>query len=301
MPDDQQQGGNPAARSGLNYSDIGGNVGISADNVYYFDGIDVTDRVTGTFGANLNTEIIQEQHVITGAIPAEFVGAPGLISTVITKSGNNSLHGSANYFFQNDNLVAENEHASAETFSTKDSAFTVGGPVYRDKAWFFGSYRYLNREDDVSTLDTQRVHAHGRQHAAPGLRQGQLGGDQRRPSELHVPQRPDRRLGPPPARHHQRARPRPRAGRQPLQRHLHPRVGRDAARSQRQQAQRRSDRPLGDPRVAQRRPVPDRRRARADRRAGWRLRPRPDRPARQQGAPRIAAALVEEPHLQGRP
>jgi hypothetical protein len=154
MPDDQQSSGNPAARSGLNYSDIGGNVGISADNVYYFDGIDVTDRVTGTFGANLNTEIIQEQHVITGAIPAEFVGAPGLISNVVTKSGSNSLQGSANYFFQNDNLVAENKHASSETFSTKDSAFTLGGPVFKDKAWFFGSYRYLNRKDDVSTLDT---------------------------------------------------------------------------------------------------------------------------------------------------
>jgi len=156
MPDDQQQSGNPAVRSGLNYSDIGGNVGISADNVYYFDGIDVTDRVTGTFGANLNTEIIQEQHVLTGAIPAEYVGAPGLISNVITKSGSNNLHGSANYFAQNDNLVAENEHASAETFSTKDSAFTIGGPVSRDKAWFFGSYRYLNRKDDVSTLDTNQ-------------------------------------------------------------------------------------------------------------------------------------------------
>jgi len=156
MPDDQQQSGNPAVRSGLNYSDIGGNVGISADNVYYFDGIDVTDRVTGTFGANLNTEIIQEQHVLTGAIPAEYVGAPGLISNVITKSGSNNLHGSANYFAQNDNLVAENKHASAETFSTKDTAFTIGGPVYRDKAWFFGSYRYLNRQDDVSTLDTNQ-------------------------------------------------------------------------------------------------------------------------------------------------
>jgi hypothetical protein len=154
MPDDQAQPGNPAVRSGLNYSDIGGNVGISADNVYYFDGIDVTDRVTGTFGANLNTEIIQEQHVITGAIPAEFVGAPGLISNVITKSGSNRFSGSANYFFQNSNLVADNENAPNEDFSNKDSAFTFGGPVLRDKAWFFASYRYLNRMDDVSTLDT---------------------------------------------------------------------------------------------------------------------------------------------------
>ena len=154
LPDDQAAGGNPAARAGLNYSDIGGNVGISADNVYYFDGINVTDPVTGTFGANLNTEIIQEQNVITGGIPAEFVGAPGLISNVVTKSGSNTFHGSANYFFQNDNLVAENENAAGETFSTKDSAFTFGGPAYRDKAWFFGSYRYTNRKDDVNTLDT---------------------------------------------------------------------------------------------------------------------------------------------------
>jgi hypothetical protein len=154
LPDDQASSGNPAARSGLNYSDIGGTVGISADNVYYFDGINVTDPVTGTFGANLNTEIIQEQQVITGAIPAEFVGAPGLISNVITKSGSNSMHGSANYFFQNSDLVAENKNAGAETFSTKDSAFTLGGPLFRDKAWYFGSYRYTNRQDDVATLDT---------------------------------------------------------------------------------------------------------------------------------------------------
>jgi len=154
LPDDQASSGNPAARSGLNYSDIGGNVGISADNVYYFDGINVTDPVSGTFGANLNTEIIQEQHVITGAIPAEFVGAPGLISNVITKSGSNSFHGSGNYFFQNSSLVAENENGAAEEFSTKDNAFTFGGPAFKDKAWFFGSYRYTNRQDDVSTLDT---------------------------------------------------------------------------------------------------------------------------------------------------
>ena len=156
LPDDQAQSGNPAARSGLNYSDIGGNVGISADNVYYFDGINVTDPVTGTFGANLNTEIIQEQRVITGAIPAEYVGAPGLISNVITKSGSNSFSGSANYFFQNSNLVAENQNAGAEEFSTKDSAFTFGGPALRDKVWFFGSYRYTNRQDDVATLDTNQ-------------------------------------------------------------------------------------------------------------------------------------------------
>lgn len=156
MPDDPTSSGNPAARGGINYSDIAGNMGVSSDNAYYFDGINVTDPVTGTFGANLNTEIIQEQKVITGGIPAEFIGTPGLISNVITKSGSNSFSGSVNYFFQNANLVAENQHGADDEFSTKDNGYTFGGPIYRDKAWFFASYRYTNRQDDVSTLDTQQ-------------------------------------------------------------------------------------------------------------------------------------------------
>jgi hypothetical protein len=156
LPDDQTQSGNPAARGGMNYSDIGGNFGVSSDNVYYFDAINVTDPVTGTFGANLNTEIIQEQRVITGGIPAEYVGSPGLISNVVTKSGSNAFHGSANYFFQNANLVAENKNGADQEYATKDNGYTIGGPIYRDKAWFFGSYRYLNREDDVVSLDTDQ-------------------------------------------------------------------------------------------------------------------------------------------------
>jgi hypothetical protein len=156
MPDDPTTGGNPAARGGVNYSDIAGNMGVSTDNAYYFDGINVTDPLTGTFGANLNTEIIQEQKVITGGIPAEFVGTPGLISNVITKSGSNRYTGSVNYFFQNTNLVAENINGASDEFATQDNGYTFGGPVLRDKAWFFGSYRYNAREDDVSTLDTRQ-------------------------------------------------------------------------------------------------------------------------------------------------
>ena len=156
MPDDPQQPGNPAVKSGLNYSDIGGNLGVSSDNMYYFNGINVTDPRTGTFGANLNTEIIQEQKVLTGGIPAEFVGTPGLLSSVITKSGTNAFRGSANYFFQNSELVAENENSPSEKFSTFDAAGTIGGPILRNQAWFFGSYRRVQREDDVTSLDTQQ-------------------------------------------------------------------------------------------------------------------------------------------------
>ena len=73
---------------------------------------------------------------------------------MVTKSGSNTLHGSANYFFQNSNLVAENKNAQRRRVLDQGQRLHVRRPADRDKAWFFGSYRYLNRQDDVSTLDT---------------------------------------------------------------------------------------------------------------------------------------------------
>lgn len=142
-------GGNPASKSGVNYSDIGGATGTSTDNVYILDGVDVTDSNTGTFGSNINSEIIQEQQILTGGIPAEYAGGTGLVSKVITKSGGNEFHGSANYYFQNDKLVAKNKHNTASAFSTYDSAVTLGGPIIKDQLWFFGSFQKKGRDTDV--------------------------------------------------------------------------------------------------------------------------------------------------------
>lgn len=150
-------GGNPGSRSGTNYSDVNGAIGTSSDNVYYLDGVNVTDPVTGTFGANFNSEIIQEQQVIVGGVPAEYAGGSGLISSVITKSGSNEWHGSLNYYLQNDSLVADDEHSTSGGFSTYDTAFTLGGPIIKDRLWIFGSYQKKNREDDVLNIDTGEI------------------------------------------------------------------------------------------------------------------------------------------------
>ena len=157
LPTGPDGGGNPASKSGTNYQDFGAVTGESRDNFYYIDGINVTDGVNGTFGANLNTEIIQEQKVLTGGLPAEYVGAPGLISNVVLKAGSNRFSGSVNYFFQNASFVAENEQSEDQKFSTFDAAFTFGGPIVTDKAWFFASYRRLERDDDVTALDTKEL------------------------------------------------------------------------------------------------------------------------------------------------
>lgn len=141
--------GNAASKSGVNYRDVGGTVGSSTDNIYYLDGVNVTDNSTGKAGADINSEIIQEQQIYTGAIPAEFSGGSGLVTRVVTKSGSNEFHGSYNYYFQNDNLVADHKHEEGNVFSTFDTAFTLGGPIIKDELWFFVSYQEKHRTDEV--------------------------------------------------------------------------------------------------------------------------------------------------------
>ena len=147
-------GGNPSSKSGVNYADIGGATGTSTDNVYILDGVDVTDSNTGTFGSNINSEIIQEQQILTGGIPAEYSGGSGLVSKVVTKSGSDEFHGSVNYYLQNDKLVSNNEHNTNSGFSTYDTAVTLGGPIVPGKLWFFGSYQLKNRITDVTNATT---------------------------------------------------------------------------------------------------------------------------------------------------
>lgn len=146
--------GNPSSKSGVNYADIGGATGTSTDNVYILDGVDVTDSNTGTFGSNINSEIIQEQQILTGGIPAEYAGGSGLVSKVITKSGGDEFHGSVNYYFQNDNLVADNKNKTSSGFSTYDAAVTLGGPIIKEKLWFFSSYQKKSRDTDVTDAVT---------------------------------------------------------------------------------------------------------------------------------------------------
>lgn len=149
--------GNPSSKSGVNYRDAYGQVGRSTDNVYYIDGVNVTNVDSGLANSNLNSEIIQEQQVLTGGLSAEYEGGTGLVSKVITKSGGNEFTGSINYYFQNDGLVADNKHLPNDTYSKFDTAITLGGPIVKDKVWFFASMQTKETERDVSDLDAGTV------------------------------------------------------------------------------------------------------------------------------------------------
>ena len=122
----------------------------STGNVFLFDGVDTTDTVTGTFGANLNFEAIQEVSIQTAGESAEYGRASGAIMNVITKSGTNKFEGSAKSIQTNDkwnaNNTTRNEVTGASLARTRanhnnyDYAATLGGPIWRDHVWFFGAY-----------------------------------------------------------------------------------------------------------------------------------------------------------------
>lgn len=161
--------GNPSSKSGVNYSDIGGSSGTSTDNVYYLDGINVTDGVSGVAGGDINSEIIQEQNVITGAVPVEYEGGTGLVSRVTTKSGGNEFHGSVNYYIQSESMIADNEHKKADSYSKYDTAVTLGGPIIEDKLWFFSSLQRKSREDDVTKSGTDLFARHVKESKTLGF------------------------------------------------------------------------------------------------------------------------------------
>jgi hypothetical protein len=123
---------------------------LTANNVFLMDGIDTTDPTTGTFGTNLNFEAIQEVSVSTSGISAEYGRGVGAIVNVITKSGTNRFEGSAKYIAINDDWDSPNttksETTGASLARTKFDkvnpvyTFTLGGPIIKDRAWFFGAY-----------------------------------------------------------------------------------------------------------------------------------------------------------------
>jgi len=124
--------------------------GLLSDNQYLFDGIDTTDPTTGGFGQNFTYEAIQEVQVTTSAASADYGRAIGGIINVVTKSGTNEFKGSLKDVLTNDNWNAQNKGAnpvSGATFArtklnktTPVYSATIGGPIWRDHAWFFGAY-----------------------------------------------------------------------------------------------------------------------------------------------------------------
>ena len=117
------------------------------------DGADVTDPYGGDiFAVNLNYDAIQDVEIkALGAEAADGSSMVGQFMNIVTKSGGNQFHGSAAFFIIPESLNTSNvENIPANQRSDVQPDFTLGGPIARNHAWFFGSYRRVQQDKTVN-------------------------------------------------------------------------------------------------------------------------------------------------------
>jgi hypothetical protein len=129
----------------------------SSGNALMLDGVDTRDPEGGTAWTFYNYNIIDDVQVGSLGQPAEYGGFTGAIVNTITKSGGNRLASLAEYRWTNDSLGANNvsqdiisKNSTLATpvkiLSLKDYTVQLGGPIKKDKLFYFGSVQRYNVE-----------------------------------------------------------------------------------------------------------------------------------------------------------
>ncbi|HEV7519421.1 MAG TPA: TonB-dependent receptor [Thermoanaerobaculia bacterium] len=126
--------------------------GDGSGNSYQIDGVDVSDPQSGTPWAFVNYNIIKEVQLVGLGAPAEYGGFTGVVFNSVTHSGGNKLKGLGETLFTNKSLTSNNvdkndpnlANFTAPTIKkATDSTLQLGGPIAKDKLWFFLSGQYL--------------------------------------------------------------------------------------------------------------------------------------------------------------
>ncbi len=119
------------------------NGGQQSSNNWLLDGGRNVDTYNGNNLTMVNLDAIAEVHIERNAYSAEFGRNSGAQVNVITRSGTNSYHGTAFEFFRNDHLDARNFFATTKPKNRYNNyGWTLGGPIKRDKLFFFLSNEY---------------------------------------------------------------------------------------------------------------------------------------------------------------
>jgi len=123
----------------------------TASNSWRIDGLDTTSSDTGHAFWWTNPAIIEEVQVLGIGAPAEYGSMSGAAINIVTKSGTNEFAGTVDWYHMNDGLTEENAEIDGLPFHREefdDLSGTLGGPLARDKAWFFAS---IQSTDDAYT------------------------------------------------------------------------------------------------------------------------------------------------------
>ncbi|HEX6823838.1 MAG TPA: carboxypeptidase regulatory-like domain-containing protein [Candidatus Sulfotelmatobacter sp.] len=126
----------------------GGNVSI--------DGMDDNDDVVGGMLLNVPEDAVQEFQVAANRFSAEMGRSGSAVVNVVTKAGGNTLHGSASFYERDKSLQAANPIFNptggftepvnqSPNFRREQYSGTLGGPIVRDKAWWFAAFEYRDQ------------------------------------------------------------------------------------------------------------------------------------------------------------
>ncbi len=116
-----------------------------SDNAFFIDGQDTTDPVTGTWGTLFNFDSVAEVEFQTSGFEAEFGRAVGGLVNVVTRSGGNRFSGTFDARYRADSFQTSGERYDADQLDSSrlDLSATLGGPLLRDRLWFFAAYEHV--------------------------------------------------------------------------------------------------------------------------------------------------------------
>jgi len=135
------------------------------DNAYLLDGSYINDFhrniPTGPSGSLLGADTVREFTVLTSAYGAQYGRALGGVLNAVTKSGNNEFHGGAYDYFRDSALDArdffdrKNHPGDPRLPPYRRNQFggTLGGPIRRDKTFFFGAYEGSRQTASTTVID----------------------------------------------------------------------------------------------------------------------------------------------------
>jgi len=130
--------------------------GDSGRTSYTVDGGNINDSIESTgAGMNFSQEVVQEFQLSTANFDlATNITAVGAVN-IVTRSGGNDFHGSGYFYFRDHNMAAypalqRNPFNPNPFFARRNPGFWLGGPIKKDKAFFFFNYEYQNQSSAVT-------------------------------------------------------------------------------------------------------------------------------------------------------
>ena len=126
------------------------------------DGADNNGQLNGNTRLTMSQEAVREFQVATSAFAPEFGRAGGGVVNIVSRSGTNLFQGNLFFFIRDEALDARNAFVPADEekppFKRKNFGFTFGGPIVKNRTFFFGSYEGMRRnESDVVTIAQSAV------------------------------------------------------------------------------------------------------------------------------------------------